>query len=206
MQNGRPEKTLNNVQSFTQDDLAEKLNLEIEENKIRKGFTFSELMHCAELRKAELSKVARENQQSTQFGNTDCQTFVTPIGRVNDKLAQELDLGSGEQYRKAEYIYKNADEEMIKALDENKLSINKAYNTVKQQMLEATKISSDLAVKNKELNEKINKKTYQKTIDKYSEKVYNNKRSIMPNTQTTRLLTCVSITFYIIFIYKWILS
>ncbi|WP_454053944.1 hypothetical protein [Clostridium sp. Marseille-Q7071] len=49
--------------------------------------------------------------------------------RTDESVAKDLDMGKT-TYRKAEYIYKNADEELIKQLDEGQLSVNKAYNTV----------------------------------------------------------------------------
>ena len=39
--------------------------------------------------------------------------------KTRDKIAKDLDMGSGKNYDKAQYIYNNADEDMIKQLDEN---------------------------------------------------------------------------------------
>lgn len=55
-------------------------------------------------------------------------------GRVRDKIAKDLNIGSGETFRKSQYIYNNASEEMIKQLDEGQLSINKAYNDLKGKL------------------------------------------------------------------------
>lgn len=53
------------------------------------------------------------------------------IGRADSKVAEEGGFGNKETYRQAKYISENADEEMIKALDDGKLSINKAYVALK---------------------------------------------------------------------------
>lgn len=71
-------------------------------------------------------------KKSTQFGNTVSQKSDEPL-RVDEKVAQEVGFGSRDTLRKAEYIVQNADEDLIKSLDEGKLSINKAYITLKQQ-------------------------------------------------------------------------
>lgn len=52
--------------------------------------------------------------------NSDMQDFATRehLGNVRDKIAKNIDLGSGEQYRKAKYIYENGNDEIIKQLDD----------------------------------------------------------------------------------------
>lgn len=82
--------------------------------------------------KNEYSKIAKENQGAR---NDICEDVHTSnIGRVSDRIAQDLDMGSGRNFDKAQYIYNNASEEMIKQLDEGQLSINKAYNDLKGKL------------------------------------------------------------------------
>jgi ParB family chromosome partitioning protein len=56
------------------------------------------------------------------------------MGKVREQIAKDLDLVSGRNYGKAQYIYNNAPEELIKQLDDGQLSINKAYITLKEQL------------------------------------------------------------------------
>jgi len=107
-------------------DALHQLKLEISENENRKDFSFSEKMQWADKLKDEYGKIAEKNSTSGKH-------LPEVIGRVRDKVSQDIDMGSGEQFRKAEYIYQNADEEMIRKLDEKKLSINKAYLELKQE-------------------------------------------------------------------------
>lgn len=86
-------------------------------------------MKWAEELKKEYSKIAKENMSE---GGKGCKNLHTLNTR--DKIAKDLDIGSGETYRKAEFIHKNGNEELIKDLDDEKLSINKAYNTLKAQL------------------------------------------------------------------------
>lgn len=116
---------------MTVQDALHQLKLEISENENRKDFSFSEKMKWAEELKNEYSKIAKENQGNR---NDLCENVHTSIGRVSDKIAEDLSLGSGRNYDKAQYIYNNAPEDMIKDLDEEKLSINKAYITLKEQL------------------------------------------------------------------------
>lgn len=84
-------------------------------------------MKWAEELKKEYGKIARENQGARNdltYGQ-DC-----PNVETSQKIAEDLDM-SKTNLKKSQYIYNNADEELIKKLDEGQLSINKAYNSVK---------------------------------------------------------------------------
>ncbi|MEA4899430.1 MAG: hypothetical protein VB115_14470 [Christensenellaceae bacterium] len=120
------------VRVMTVQDALHQLKLEISENENRKDFTFSEKMDWAERLKEEYSKIAEANQKS----GTSV-TDVTQVGRVDQKVAEAVGLGSYGKLRKAEYIRANADEEMIRQLDEGQLSINGAYVRLKKQAEEA---------------------------------------------------------------------
>jgi ParB family chromosome partitioning protein len=54
-------------------------------------------------------------------------------------LQSKQGFGSNNTYNKAKFISENADDDMIKSLDEGKLSINKAYITLKQRNEEVIK-------------------------------------------------------------------
>ncbi|EJO5346488.1 hypothetical protein NRP93_000538 [Clostridium botulinum] len=98
------------------------------ENENRKDFSFSEKMQWAEQLKEEYSKIAKENQ-----GNRNDLTSV-PNGtnvRYDNKIAQDVGLGSKTTYRKAQYIYENGNEDLIQQLDDEKLSINKIIVLIK---------------------------------------------------------------------------
>lgn len=45
--------------------------------------------------------------------------------RTDDKVSQDVGLGSRGTYRKAKYIYENGNNELIQQLDDEELSINK---------------------------------------------------------------------------------
>lgn len=101
-------------------------------------------MEWADKLKEEYGKIAKENSLSN-LQNSDSQKSDS-LGRTDDTVAQEVGLGSRDTYRKAEYIYQNADEEMIKQLDEGNLSINKAYVTLKEranQLEQANQVLED---------------------------------------------------------------
>ncbi len=119
------------VRPMTVQDALHQLKLEISENENRKDFTFSEKMDWAERLKEEYRKVAEANS----LAGTTVKGFT--VGRVDEKVAEEVGIGSHVQLRKAEYIKANADEEMIRQLDEGQLSINAAYVKLKKKAEEA---------------------------------------------------------------------
>jgi ParB family transcriptional regulator, chromosome partitioning protein len=88
-------------------------------------------MRWAEELKKEYSKIAKENQGSR---NDLVENVPQSSGKVRDQIAKDLDLGSGRNFDKAQYIYNNGNEELIEQLNEGQLSINKAYNTIKEQL------------------------------------------------------------------------
>lgn len=116
-------------------DALHQLKLEISENENRKDFSFNEKMTWAKMLEEEYKKIAKENQLSGLNNQISvCQkSDERESFRTDDKVAQEAGFGSRDTYKKAQFISENADEEMIKALDEGKLSINKAYTSLKQQ-------------------------------------------------------------------------
>ncbi len=89
-------------------------------------------MLWAEQLKEEYSKIAKVNQ-GTRNDITSSSNEPKVSNVTRQKVAEDLDM-SESTFMRSEYIFKNADEEMIKDLDENKLSINKAYTTLKEQL------------------------------------------------------------------------
>ena len=147
------------VRVMTVKDALHQLKLEISENENRKDFSFSEKMTWAEELKKEYEKIAKENMREGGKGCKDLQTLNT-----RDKLAQDLEMGSGETYRKAEFIHKNADEEMIRQLDEGQLTINKAYNTLKEQLKKQEEENNKLIEELKQEKNKPKEKEYIETV------------------------------------------
>lgn len=96
-----------------------KLNSEISENENRKEFTFSERVDWAK-RLERIEKIkAKERQNLGQKSDEG--------RRTDDTVANNSGFGSRDTYNKAKYISDNADEEMIKKLDDGQLSINALY-------------------------------------------------------------------------------
>lgn len=88
------------------------LNLEIDENEIRKEFSKLERLDWArkleriERIKAEKRRLATQNNNSAR---ADVQNFAlqTIDGKTRDIVATKLGIGSGETYRKEKYIEDN---------------------------------------------------------------------------------------------------
>lgn len=126
------------------------LKLEIAENEVRKDFTFSERMKYAKMLEEEYSQIAKKNQSHKI--DPEASGANDPLGRVRDVVAKELNYGSGTTFQRGKYVYDNADDDMIRALDDEKLSINKAYTILKEQKRKAEN-------KAKELEEKLTKQS-----------------------------------------------
>jgi len=159
------------VRVMTVKDYEHQLKLEISENENRKDFTFSERIEYArkleEVEKIKAKERMNLGQKSDEGGRSD--TIV----------ADKSGFGSRDTLRKAKFISENADEELIKQLDEGKLSINKAYQTLKQQK-EQLEISNQLLQKQyNELSQKLQleKNKPPKVVDKTDYNSINNLNS-----------------------------
>lgn len=135
------EETEANV--MTVSDAFHKLRLEISENENRKGFTFSEKMSWA-------MRLKEETRKSNTVSSTDNETKGGSRpkkikGRVSEVVSRQVGLGCYKNLQKGEYIMKHADEEMIKKLDANQLSINKAYTQLKAANERLAKEHADLS-------------------------------------------------------------
>lgn len=131
------------VRVMTVKDALHQLKLEISENENRKDFSFTEKMEWAEKLKKEYSKIAQQNKKSTQFGSTVRPNLGKPM-RTDDQVAREVGIGGRETYRKAEYIYQNADDDIIQQLNEEKISIHKAWVETKKKLEQVEKEKANL--------------------------------------------------------------
>ena len=135
---------------MTVEDALAKLKIEISENENRKPFTFSEKMRWAELLKKEYRKQAEENQKSGTSVSND-----TQVGRVNQKIADDIGLGSATTVSRAEYVVQHATPELIKALDDNQLSVNAAYQALKKEVARLNSVTEMQDALDEEASNKI---------------------------------------------------
>jgi ParB family chromosome partitioning protein len=132
------------VRVMTVKDYEHQLKLEISENENRKEFTFSERIEYArkleEIERVKASK-RRLATQNNDTAKSEVESFPQQIeqGKTRDIVAEKSGFGSGKTFEKAKYISENASEEIIKSLDEGKLSINKAYMELRKSRDEALK-------------------------------------------------------------------
>ena len=78
-------------------------------------------------------------------------------GKTRDFVAGKLGIGSGKQYEKEKYIADNANEDILKAWNEEKISTHKAYTRVKElekQLKEQTEINESLSDELMDLRDK----------------------------------------------------
>ncbi|WP_338148756.1 ParB/RepB/Spo0J family partition protein [Brevibacillus laterosporus] len=131
------------VRVMTVRDYEHQLRMEISENENRKEFTFSERVDWARrLERIETVKAERRRRSTLkQFEETADTTEVQNFapreeGKTRDIVAEQIGLGSGEQYRKAKYIADNADPAIIAQLDDDEISIHRAYTETKRKLAE----------------------------------------------------------------------
>ncbi|MGU3440004.1 chromosome partitioning protein ParB [Bacillus cereus] len=116
-------------------DYEHKLKIEIGENEHRKEFTFSERMAWArELERVESAK-ARERMSEGGKGRQNSVNL-----RTDDKVSNDIGLGSRDTYRKAKFIAENAEPETINQLDNEEISIHKAFTELKAKLKEKDKL------------------------------------------------------------------
>lgn len=98
-------------------------------------FSFNEKMTWAKMLEEEYSKLDKENKLSGLNNQPSFDKFWSNEKiDTNKKVAEDIGLGSKETYRQVKYIYNNAPEELIQQLDNEQLSINKAYITLREQL------------------------------------------------------------------------
>lgn len=118
-------------------DYEHKLKIEIGENEHRKEFTFSERMAWArELERVESAK-SRERMSEGGKGTHTCAELK---GETREKVAESVGFGSREKYRKAKFITEHADSSTIAKLDNEEISIHKAYTELQARLKEKDKL------------------------------------------------------------------
>lgn len=121
---------------MTVKDALHQLKLEISENENRKDFSFSEKMEWAEKLKEEYGKIAKQNQLSRLNNQNTSSDKILPNDKIdsNKQVAEDVGFGNKETYRQAKYIYHNADDDTIQKLNEEKISIHKAWTETKEKL------------------------------------------------------------------------
>ncbi|MFZ7759892.1 ParB N-terminal domain-containing protein [Bacillus thuringiensis] len=118
-------------------DYEHKLKIEIGENEHRKEFTFSERMAWAR----ELERVESAKARERQGARTDIQeNFPECKVQTRDIVAEKIGIGSGKQYEKAKFITEHADSSTIAKLDNEEISIHKAYTELQARLKEKNKL------------------------------------------------------------------
>lgn len=145
------------------EDYLQQLKAERDENETRKDFNFSEILNLGKKIEAVEGERARHRQQGTQFGNPVRQDFATrgDQGRVRDKVAEAVGIGSGETYRKAKFIAENANPEVIQQLDEGQISVHRAYQELTAKLKLAASEKKQLESEILKREEEIQKTTEQ---------------------------------------------
>lgn len=118
----------------------QKLNIEISENEVRKDFSKAERVEYAR-RLEKIESVKARERMATSTGGVKPQLCENSheAGRTDEIVAEKLGIGSSNTYRKEKYIVDNADTltpEDFADWDEGKLSTNKAYLKIKEQLAE----------------------------------------------------------------------
>lgn len=131
------------VRSYIARDYEHQLLLEISENENRKNFTFSERMKFVRRLETIEQEKAKERQSANLTNSLVSQnsderenSAKSEEGRADEAIAEKVGLGSRDTLRKAKKIAEEADPELIKALDENQLSINGAYKKLQDSLKE----------------------------------------------------------------------
>lgn len=120
----------------------QKLNIEISENEVRKDFSKAERIEYAR-RLEKIESVKARERQATSTGGVNPQltkkSTEADNGEVSEIVASKVGIGSKDTYRKEKYIVDNADTLTPKDFadwDEGKLSTNKTYLKIKEQLAE----------------------------------------------------------------------
>lgn len=117
---------------YTKDDLHEKL-IEIKENVDRKAFTFSEKMQAAKTIEPIIKEFAEKRIKEKKDSDLSRFGIITKRGKTRDIMAEILGIGSGKTYDKAKFIWESGDQDIISLLDDNKHTISRAYNRIRNK-------------------------------------------------------------------------
>lgn len=172
------------VRMLTVRNYEHRLMIEISENENRKNFSFTERMDLARRLEAVEREKAKERKVANLTNSLDVPTLATremEEGATNSKVAGAIGLGGKETYRKAKKIIEEADPELIKALDENQLSINGAYKKLQDSLKEKEDL---LSSKNTMIESLMSKKGGKgaeeaaKTLEKKNEEILDLRRDL----------------------------
>ena len=106
------------------------------QNETRKDFSKAERIGYAKRLSVIEELKARERQGERNDLNITQNFAECNIGETNNIVANKLNIGSGEQYRKEKYIVDNKESLSptdFADWDEGKLSTNKAFNKIKKK-------------------------------------------------------------------------
>jgi len=126
------------------EDAEQALRIEIAENENRKDFSLSE-------RQKYMQKLI-EIKKSTGAN----------LHQAEKESAKEIGIGSRRQYYKEKFIAENADEELIKQLDEEQISIHGAYQKLKKEKEELERRKNQLEARAERIGEMYEKEKREK--------------------------------------------
>ena len=126
------------------EDAEQALRIEIAENENRKDFSLSE-------RQKYMQKLI-EIKKSTGAN----------LHQAEKESAKEIGIGSRRQYYKEKFIAENADEELIKQLDEEQISIHGAYQKLKKEKEELERRKNQLEARAERISEMYEKERREK--------------------------------------------
>lgn len=162
------------VRPMSVKDAEHALNLEISENETRKDFSKSERIDYAKrLERIERLK-AKENSLNNLKQNTERQNSDSR-GRTDDVIADKLNYGSRDTYRKEKYIDENKSSlslEDFAEWDEGKMSTNKAFNKIKKEKESLENRVKELESREPEIIEK------EKIVDKTDHSLENKNKEL----------------------------
>lgn len=176
------------VRVMSVEDYEHQLKIEISENEERKEFTYSERMDYAQQLERIEAKKAKERKKRKSF---DPDRGPEQKGETRDIVGKASGFGSGRTYARAKYVYKNADEETIKKVDEGKKSIRKAHDDLREQKNSEEVAKVETAVKETEAP-KSKKRDRREEINARAEAVTPEERNMM--TSETNAMAIVSIS------------
>lgn len=129
-------------------DAEHKLELEISENEVRKDFSKAERIDYA--RRLERIESLKAKQRMSDGGKG---SQISDTLRTDETVAEKLGIGSRDTYRKEKFISDNRSAltpEDFTDWDEGKLSTNKAYQKIKEELRKKNEIiaEKDAAIQN----------------------------------------------------------
>ena len=137
------------VRVMSVEDYEHQLKIEISENEERKEFTYSEKMDYAKQLERIEAKKARDRKHANLKNSKPLDKAQGPTrekGETREIVGKASGFGSGRTYARAKYVYENADDEIIREVDEGKKSIRKAHDDLREinKQKEVTKVEASV--------------------------------------------------------------